>query len=299
MFILTQLIGLYVINFYISDGITLPYGFDQRTGAEFTTGEYSSFFISLAISFIIAIFVVFLLMRIKFLWFFRVWFFIVVSLALGLTFTIITTKLNLVYPSFFALIIGLILAYIKIFRRNILVHNLTELLIYPGIAAIFVSILNIWTTIAVLILISIYDIWAVWHSGIMQKMAKFQMNDVGVFGGFLLPYASKEMKEKIRLLKLKYKNSKIPEKAIRKKGIKVNLAILGGGDIVFPIIASGVMLKTMHNFYAPVIIIIFSSLALLYLLVTAEKRKSYPAMPYLTTGIFIGMLISWIISRIL
>jgi presenilin-like A22 family membrane protease len=168
-------------------------------------------------------------------------------------------------------------------------------MIYPGIAAIFISMLNLTTTIILLILISVYDIWAVWHSGIMQKMAKFQMNSVGVFSGFFIPYATKAVKEKIKLLKMKYKNIKIPENIIKKNNIKINLAILGGGDVIFPIISAGVFMKTFHNLSATLTVTLFASLALLYLFMFAKKRKYYPAMPYLTSGIFLGMLIGWLV----
>src|SRR3989338_6344168 len=73
----------------------------------------------------------------------------------------------------FVIFISLLLAYSKIYKRNIIIHNFTELLVYPGIAAIFVPILNIYTISLMLIFISVYDAWAVWHSGIMQKMAKY------------------------------------------------------------------------------------------------------------------------------
>ena len=290
MFIATQLIGLYVVNFYMADGTSVPYGFDNQS-----TYEPWQMLISFAISLTIAIFLILLLMRIQSVWMMRAWFFIVIAIALGITTTVLTTKLNLIYPSVFALLLGIIFAYLKVFRRNIFVHNITELLIYPGIAAIFVAMFNLPMTIILLILISVYDIWAVWHSGVMQKMAKFQINNVGVFSGFFIPYASKKIKEKIALLKLKYKNQKIPEKAIKKQKIKVSLAILGGGDVIFPIIAAGVFLKTFHNVYAALCVTLFSALALLYLFVFAKKKKFYPAMPYLTTGIFIGMLIGWLL----
>ena len=32
----------------------------------------------------------------------------------------------------------------KIYRKNLIIHNLTELAIYPGIATVFVPILNFW-----------------------------------------------------------------------------------------------------------------------------------------------------------
>ena len=97
----------------------------------------------------------------------KLWFFIVIVLALGIS-------INSFFPAskyipIIALAIALPFALIKIFNRNILVHNATELFIYPGIAAIFVPLLNIWTMILLLILISVYDMWAVWKSKIMQK----------------------------------------------------------------------------------------------------------------------------------
>jgi presenilin-like A22 family membrane protease len=234
-------------------------------------------------------------MRIKSLWFIRAWFFVVIALALGVTLNILTTKAGMIFPSIIALCLGIALAYLKVFKKNILVHNLTELLIYPGIAAIFVTMLNLTTTIVLLIIISIYDIWAVWHSKVMIKMAKFQINNVGVFGGFFVPYASKKIKDKIKLLQLKYKDHKIPANIAKKHNIKVNLAILGGGDIVFPIIAAGVFLKTFHSLPASLCVVAGAALALLYLFIFGKKKKFYPAMPFLTAGIFLGMLVGWLI----
>ena len=295
MFIVTQLLGLYIVNFYMSDGIQLPYGFNEQQNIEKTSNFYTQFLTSFIISFIIALLILFFLMKLKSMWFIRIWFFIVISLALGISINILTIKLNLIYPSLIALIIGLVFAYFKIFKKNIILHNLTELLIYPGIAAIFVAMLNLKTIIILLIIISLYDAWAVWHSGFMQKMAKFQINKVGIFGGFFIPYASKKIKAKIEMLKLKYKNHKIPMTIAKKNNLKVNLAILGGGDIVFPIIASGVFLKTFHSFPASLCVIAGATLALLYLFIFGEKKKFYPAMPYLTVGIFLGMIAGYLI----
>ena len=293
MFIIAQLIGIYATSFYLSDGVKLPYGFDNNipSEAEKTTSFYSQFLTSLIVSFVIAILLVFFLMRIKFLWFIRAWFFVVIALALGIMINIPAVKLGLPHASFIALAVGIFLAYFKIFQRNVITHNLTELLIYPGIAVLFVGFLNIYTTITLLVLISIYDMWAVWRSKFMIKMAKFQMNDVGIFGGFLVPYAPKAIREKIKLLRLKYRNKEIPTSVIKRKNIKVGLAILGGGDVVFPIIASGVFFKTYHSLPGTLMITLGASLALVYLFVFGKKKKYYPAMPYLTAGIFLGMVV--------
>lgn len=295
LFIATQLIGLYVTGFYLSEDAKIPYGFDQKDEIKQIPNFQKQIFASFVISFAIAIVLLLVLMRIKSLWFIKAWFFTVIAIALGITLNILTVKMGLIYPSFFALMLGILLAYAKVFRRNIIVHNLTELLIYPGIAAVFVAVLSFWAAVILLLIISVYDMWAVWHSGIMQKMAKFQITTLGVFGGFFVPYASKKIREKIRLLRLKFKDHKIPDKVIKKHKIKIELAILGGGDVIFPIIATGVFLKTFGSLPAALCVTAFASLALLGLFVFGEKRKSYPAMPFLTAGVLLGMLIGWLV----
>jgi presenilin-like A22 family membrane protease len=155
--------------------------------------------------------------------------------------------------------------------------------------------LNLPVIIIILILISIYDVWAVWHSGIMQKMAQYQMNEVGIFGGLIIPYASNAIKNKIKFLKEKYKND-IPKSIIKKSKLKINLAILGGGDIFYPLIAAGIVMKTFGSIYFGLIISLFAALGLGYLFIFGKKHKPYPAMPYLTVGIYIGMLVAWLLA---
>ncbi len=81
---------------------------------------------------------------------------------------------------------------------------------------------------------------------------------------------------------------------LKKKRIKINLAILGGGDIVFPIITAGVMLKTF-GLHSAFLVIVGATLGLGCLFVFAEKKKFYPAMPFITAGIFLGMILNWVI----
>ena len=78
---------------------------------------------------------------------------------------------------------------------------------------------------------------------------------------------------------------------LKKSKIKVNLAILGGGDVIFPIICAGVMLKTM-GFWPAVLVILGAASGLGYLFIAAEKKKFYPAMPFITAGIFLAIIIS-------
>ena len=295
MFLVTQFIGLYVINYYsptkvihgevislnASEIQELPYGMETPTIEQ--PKDYTNIFISIIIAFVFAISLLFLFTRFKVNFILRLWFFVVVVIALGIFFNTIIPEIN--FKSLIALVIALPLAFFKIYKRNMLVHNLTELLIYPGIAAVFVPILNIKYLIALLVLISVYDIWAVWHSGLMQKMAKYQMTDLKIFAGFFVPYLSKKTKARLE---------KFPKSKKKTKKVRANVAVLGGGDVIFPIIAAGVALKTFG--IVPALgTIIGATLGLAYLFILGNEKKFYPAMPYISTGIFLGMLIGWML----
>jgi len=292
MFITTQFIGLYVVDHYSKTKVIegqvveieapdLPLGLETPELKE--KREFNQIFISILIAFAIAISLLFLLTKFKAAFVLKLWFFVVVIIALVISFIAILPTFQ--YVTIMALVIALPLAFVKIYRQDFLVHNMTELFIYPGIAAVFVPILNIWTIVGLLILISVYDMWAVWHSGIMQKMAKYQIHKLKVFSGFFVPYISKRVRMKLKKMK---------KSELKKKKIRANVAILGGGDVIFPIIAAGVMLKTLGVFSA-LIVIAGATLGLCYLFFFAKKRKFYPAMPFISAGIFLGIGLSYLI----
>jgi len=298
MFIITQLIGLFVINFYSTPENKLPYGMEPPE--ELKQQSTTSGLISILISFTIAVVLFFVLTRLNAVTFLRIWFFVVTTIAIGLIFNIIFSKLA--FASLIALIFALPLAYFKVFKRDLLIHNLTELIIYPGIAAILVSVLfSIFGSstslgiIFLLLAISLYDIWAVWQSKFMQKMAKYQINKLKFFTGFFVPYAGKKQRIKIKAIKQKYKTKKALEKHFKKAKIKVNLAILGGGDIIFPIITAGIFYKIYASIWPALIISLSATLGLLTLFILARKGKFYPAMPFITIAMYLGMLVNWVV----
>lgn len=306
MFLITQFIGLAVVNSYSPiktvaynessgnyENITiekqLPYGLEQPK----MSAGYS--LTAIITSMIVSIFLIFILMRFKHELILRFWFFAVVTIALALVFNIGFNYFK--YSSIFAVILAIPFSFYKVFKRNILIHNLTELLIYPGIAVVFVPILSIATISFLLILISVYDIYAVNYSGIMQKMAKYQINKIKIFSGFFIPYADKKTKEKIKFLKEKYVNKNIPRRELEKRKIKISMAILGGGDIVFPIITAGVVLRAW-GFFPAIIVSIFACLGLAYLFYIGKKGKFYPAMPFITAGCLIGLTLGYILQNL-
>jgi len=283
MFLVTQFIGLYVIDHYTK--VDLPLGLDSPELKE--EREYNQMFISIIIAFVIAIGLLLLLTHFKAEFLLKLWFLIVVIIALMISFMSFVPTFQ--YVTIIVLLLTVPLALVKIYGQNFIIHNATELFIYPGIAAVFVPLLNIYTILALLVAISLYDMWAVWKSGLMQKMAKFQINKLKVFAGFFVPYVSKNVRMKIKKMK---------KSELKKKKIKANVAILGGGDVIFPIIAAGVMMKTFPETIIPAILVIAgAALGLAYLFFFAKKKKFYPAMPFISAGIFLAIGLSYLIFR--
>ena len=120
---------------------------------------------------------------------------------------------------------------------------------------------------------------AVWKTKHMVSMAKFQAKSK-LFAGLLVPYSNKSK----NLLATTNKN--ITTKTTK---VEYKQAILGGGDIAFPLLFSGVILKTMGVLPA-IIVSLTTAVALLLLFIGADKKKFYPAMPFVSAGCFIGYL---------
>ena len=91
------------------------------------------------------------------------------------------------YANTIIIFLAISLAAWKILRPNVFIHNLTEVFIYGGIAALLVPIINLFSAFILLLLISIYDMYAVWKSKHMVSMAKFQ-SEAKVFAGLLKRY---------------------------------------------------------------------------------------------------------------
>ena len=117
-------------------------------------------------------------------------------------------------------------------------------------------------------------------------MAKYQIKKVRVFSGFFIPYIKKE--DRALLEKLRKSKDK-------SKKIKVNIALLGGGDVVFPMILAGVVLQAWGLIPA-LIIILGAVLSLAYLFYISEKGKFYPAMPFISAGCLIALALGSLVK---
>lgn len=240
LFLISQLIGLFIVNHYLIK--ELPYGVERPEWDEKESG------INIIGMIIFITLIVILIMKFNLLKLWKIWFFIAVLLTLSISFSAFVNSL-------LAFLAAIILAILKIFRNNVYIHNFTEVFIYGSIGAIFVPLLNIMTVSILLILISIYDYLAVYKIKHMIGLAKFQ-SKAKLFAGLFIPYGK-------------------------------NSALLGGGDMAFPLIFTGVVMKSFG--FKSLIITLFVTIALSLLLFKSERKKFYPAMPFLSIGCFIGL----------
>jgi len=281
IFLAIQVFGLYVVNADIHITSYTPSGHvvteHSENVAERPKTEGISSIVYILSGILIGTIIIIILMRLKQI---KIWI-LFYSIAVWLTVSII---FGVFLPSTIAMLFSLSIAVIKIVSKDIVIHNITELFIYSGIAVFFAPILNVMWTIVLLILISIYDVFAVWKSKHMVKMAKFQTKSK-VFAGLMIPYK--------RVVSRILSKSKL-------KSREVDIAILGGGDIAFPLIFSSVVMEDLVKSYNIVkdiaflktlVIPLIVSIVLLLLFIKGGKGKFYPAMPFVTCGCLIGYVL--------
>ncbi len=283
IFFVSQLVGLGLINESSSvefgeNGTLVLEHDDTIIGERPDFQGYQSFlYLAFGIVFGTIILLILIKFRQKRIW--KIWF----SLAIFIGSAI---ALGVLLPWYVAAILAAVIVFFKVCKPNVLVHNISEVLIYSGIAVLLVPLFDVFWMVVVMVLIAIYDAIAVWKSKHMVSMAKFQ-TESKVFAGLMLPYDKK--KDKIMM------HRRLEKLKPSKKG-NIQTAILGGGDIAFPLLFTGAVMEGLirsgipkfTSFLLVLIIVITATAALTGLFVYSKKGKFYPAMPFLSAGCFVG-----------
>lgn len=275
-FVLSQLIGIYVINSHIE---RTPEGFKfapMQTVLGPVEQEQMSIPASIAFIVIGLLFGIILIMILNYFGWKRVWKFWY-GFAMFICINIVFSS---IMSNFYSAILSFILVVVKLVKRNVIVHNLTEIISYAGLAALFSPLFSSISAMIVLVIFSVYDFIAVLKSGFMLKLANFQASS-GAFAGLVLPY-----KEMHKTLPYMIHKEHTPAK-------ETKIAVLGGGDIAFPLLFTGTIVAT-HTAFQAMLIIPFTALSLLILFTYGKKGKPYPALPFVTAGCLIG----WIVVRL-
>lgn len=297
LFFISQLVGVFVIYNYVgglNDKGEIEYSdlpFDQQRPE---VENKSTSFLYIIIPVLVGTLVLLGIIKFKLYKVWKIWFFLAIWMTLLISFA---SFLN----EWIALLLAILLATWRIWKPNVVIHNLTEIFVYAGIAAVFVPILNIFAASILLILISIYDYWAVFKSKHMVTLAKAS-TEAKIFPGLHIGYgnSSLESVNKTNNKSNKIQNTKVSNK-INIKNNKIenkelsHSAILGGGDIAFALLFTGTALISFYNpdnlsltFAKTLTVILFSTIGISTILLLGKKGKFYPAMPFVTLGCFIG-----------
>ncbi|MBL7057274.1 hypothetical protein ISS09_03260, partial [Candidatus Woesearchaeota archaeon] len=230
IFFLTQIFGLFLIQEDISSveeingTIVINHG-DTSLGERPDTTGFGSF-LYLVVAIIVGTALLLLIMYWNKMLVWKIWFFIAIFFAMSIA-------LGVLMNFAIAFLVAFIFSLLKFFKKNIFIHNITEILIYSGLAVLIVPMFDLLWIIILLIVISGYDMYAVWKSKHMVKMAKFQSKSE-LFAGLMIPYEKKKI------------HIEMPKKPLVGKTKKrVKNAILGGGDVAFPLIFAGVVMETL------------------------------------------------------
>lgn len=294
IFSFSQLFGLFTLNKDLKIttnnlGKVENISYSEPIIGERPTVQSNTAFIYVLFAVLIGTIILLFLIKFKQVKVWKTWFFLAVFMS-------ISVALGVYFSKIYAFIFAFIIAVFKIFKPNFYLQNISEILIYTGIALLFVPLFNVFWMAMLLLAISLYDAYAVWHSKHMVKMANFQ-TEAKLFAGLSVPYNIKESgKSEIKLSIPKSENFKTKIE----KNIKVDnngrMAILGGGDIAFPLLFSGAVMQSliingatkMQAFLQVQIVVLFSAIALFGLFIYGRKDRFYPAMPFISAGCFIG-----------
>jgi len=179
---------------------------------------------------------------------------------------------------FLALILLLILLFLWIKFPNVLVHDFLIISGLAGVGSIFGLGLEPLVVVLLLIVFSIYDFIAVYKTKHMVKMAK-EMIKARAIVGLILPQKTSGFKANLKEV--------VPGK---------EFLVLGGGDIIFPLILSVSLLS--QGILKSFIVALFATFGLalsFYLFISQKTRKPIPALPPIAFCSIIGFLLTLIL----
>jgi len=181
---------------------------------------------------------------------------------------------NAFLPAMFSLILVLFLGLWWIKKPTVLNQDILMVFAFSGIGAQLGLSLDYRVVILILIVLSIYDFIAVYKTKHMVKMAK-EMIEVGTIPGFVFPFQT----------------SGFLKSTAEVKPGEGKFLILGGGDIILPLMFSVSLLE--FGVLTSFLVSIFSLIGVLFnflLLFLQKERKPIPALPLISlfsiTGYF-------------
>lgn len=203
---------------------------------------------------------------------------------------------SLFIPDFQATILALFLVIMRFVRPTVWLHNLVVIGGIAGIGSMLGFSITPRDAIILLIILSVYDVIAVYKTKHMVKMVKEMIRQRVVFA-LIIP-------EKVRGLKASLKEverEKLPTIHRRRKAKPTprspvgRFLILGGGDLALPLL---LIASVAHqSILKAVVILVFALLGLfsMHFIFLKLKGRPMPALPPLALFSIIGYLITLLI----
>lgn len=166
-----------------------------------------------------------------------------------------------------------------VFVRNVFTHNVGIILAVAGIGSLLGLAISPKTVVIIMVILSLYDIVAVYVTGHMVKMANTMMESGAIFG-FIIPSQMSGF--------FSHKGE-----VQAHVGVGGKFMILGSGDIGLPVVlASSVVRYSLND----AVIVAFFSLVGLFLthliFLNQKERKPMAALPPIATMSIIGYLVA-------
>lgn len=295
LFFTSQMVGLFIVSQYIDFSKNNTETVSYTTEVAIPEIENKAFGLLYIISGIfIATLIMLIIIKFKQTNLWRMWFFLSVSVALYYALwpfvEKVATDSSIIYAPYVLVAIVAILAYLKLFTKIPFIHNGTELFIYGGLCALLLPILNVWYILALLIIMSVYDYWMTLRSKHMVVLAQ-SANKESLFAGLVVQKeatkTTKQRKKTIQTSKNKTVSTKTLQTSKKEDSHSDNSAILGGGDMAFPLLYASSVMAYTNSFWFGALVSIGALIGLAVLFRLAQKNAYYPALPLISAGAII------------
>jgi len=189
---------------------------------------------------------------------------------------------GLLLPFAAALVLALVISLAWLLVPRVWLHNLLLVLMLVSMATVFGVMFSPWTIIVIMLVVSIYDYFAVRY-GYMQWMAK-KLSETEVLPAFFIPEHIADWKTDLKRLDVNRLFEETAEKPF---------SLLGGGDIFFPLLlvasvwfASGIAMSLIVAAFS------LTGIALAYVIhVYFMKNRATPALPPVFFASLCGLLL--------
>lgn len=167
--------------------------------------------------------------------------------------------------------------------RNVLVHNIGIILAVAGVASLLGLAISPGTAVIAMVVLSLYDIIAVYVTKHMVRLAK-SMIDSGATFGFIIPSSLKGF-----FAHKGHAQAQVGTGQPTEAGDQ--FMILGSGDIGLPVVLVSSIVS--HSLVGAIIVAVFSTAGLFLthlIFVNQKERKPMAALPPIATMSIIGYL---------